>query len=178
MKIFIALCRKYTVRPFTGNQGLYSAVEPDAESFAQIEDLFERAGFKNMEEDLHCTIMYSRKKVPKDLKEIYKFSAKSYRAEATRFRWNRGWDNRGLILLYLESLDLKKEHDRLEELGCESYSTDYLAHITVCKDFKFKDEETKETKLKYANRILRQFPLTVNFVDQSIQDIDQNWDQR
>ena len=182
MKILISLSKEYKDRPFTGKGGLYAAVEPIPESKKAIQKMcgrcfnawYERVYDQDLEieSDLHCTIMYSPKKVPNNLEDASWFlPTDTHEATASKFRWWEGHDKKGYLVLELESEGLVAEHNRLQDSGCEPTFEEYIPHITIKKGLSFKDDAEEKGVLRYANLILRRNPLEITLTNQQVQDI-------
>jgi hypothetical protein len=98
------------------------------------------------------------------------FSSESYNADAIKIDWWEGHDKQGYLVLQLESKGLSVEHKRFVEAGCTETFDEYKPHITLAHPYAI-DTKEKEYQIKLANMSLRKRPLTINFINQKIEDL-------
>lgn len=167
MKIRISIS---TNTGYTGEHGLYSAVEPTPESVEAITKLCKLAGFEGLEDDLHCTLMYSPDAtIPEDV--ALKYSQEDYIADVKGFNWWAGHDNDGYLVLELDSAELSAENNRFRAAGAKPTFEEYRPHITLKNKFWFKNDSDRKYALKNGNMVIRKNPLEVTLVNQKIEDI-------
>jgi len=156
---------------YTGTSGLYSPVYPTEKSAKAIRSLCNNrtVGHLKLKEGQHCTVMYCNTKAPPESK-VLPFSKETYKAEAVKVEWWAGHDDKGYLVLQLESDDLQKEHARLVAAGCEATFEDYKPHITLASPYDL-DSDDKKYQVKLINLSLRRTPLTLWFNNQGIEDI-------
>lgn len=118
--------------------GTYVAASPTEETVEQIKKLQKRLNLKNPipEDELHVTIMYSRRGSP-DLtpSDTYKV------ANPSTFKLYG--ENKNCLVLVLDSPDLEMRHAQLSQYGLAHSFDEYSPHITLTYDYQgenFDDE--------------------------------------
>ena len=153
MKIFISLSSPRLVQEeYTGDSGLYSAVVPDEVACRMIAKLAKAFGYEIDPSDLHCTVMYSAEKCPK---QAACDSNTQYPARFTKVQHWVGHDDKGYLTVGLSSPALTAEHNRLKKLGCEA-SFDYSPHITLYSGVDLTEELSQ--KIKRLSAKVAQWP--------------------
>lgn len=114
------------------NKGTYVAAKFDQKTLEQIKLFQETYGIPNpvLPEDLHCTIVYSRVKIP------FMTSKESYKAsEGAKTKVFETRDNkRALVLALVDADGLKQRHEYGNILGATYDYPDYIPHVTVSYD--------------------------------------------
>lgn len=139
-------------KPYTGTQGLYSAVTPDERSAALLQQLAAAMGFKNVDPaKLHCTVMYSRDTWPK---QCSCNPNQIYTATVDHLKYWGGHDDKGYIVAVLKCPALQEEHERFKRMGCTPTFEVYEPHVTLWAGLEFND--VMHEKLNTVNSLLRQ----------------------
>lgn len=154
---------------YTGTSGIYSSVELSASSAESVKKLCSNSGIKYLDKGLHCTVIYCKEESPASNLAM-NFSSESYNADAIKIDWWEGHDKQGYLVLQLESKGLSVEHKRFVEAGCTETFDEYKPHITLAHPYAI-DTKEKEYQIKLANMSLRKRPLTINFINQKIEDL-------
>ena len=157
---------KLFARPgYSGKQGLYSQVSVLPDSLEKIFDFVDKAIFDRVDENLHSSVMSSEKALP--LHKAKSHPEIVHDAKAVKLEWWSGHDNAGYLVLLLDSLSLKEEHDRLKKLGCIHSFPDYTPHITIMQNV----DKPPKMDIKYANLLLRRNPIMIQLGNQIIEDL-------
>lgn len=122
----------------TLKNGTYVAAVPTEETIESIKKLQKRLNLKNPvpEEDMHVTIMYSKRGNP-DLPPSDTFKV----AEPLTFKLYG--ENKNCLVLVLDSPDFEMRHQQLAVYGLAHTFTPYSPHITLTYDYQgenFDDE--------------------------------------
>lgn len=145
MQISLADAPKYEALEHSGNQGLYSAVQPDTDTVSWLSDLCNRLGFTDVKPGkFHCTIMYSPDKTPAP--NDVELDGLDYPAVAREVTYWDGHDDLCHVILKLVSTKLHGEHQRLKQMGCVPTYDEYVPHITLQSDV----DMTPELELQIA----------------------------
>ena len=119
---------KLELLPYTGSNGLYSAVQPQESSKKFLLALAKQLGFDIDPAKLHVTVMYSKTGANGN---VDCEPERMYRCKFKKLQYWDGHDNKGYISAALESPELEEEHNRLKALGCEPTFTPYEPHCTL-----------------------------------------------
>lgn len=122
----------------TMKHGTYVAASPTEESMESIQKLQKRLNLKNPipGEDLHVTIMYSKRGSP-DLPPSDTFKV------ALPLKFELLGEEKNCLALVLDSPDLEMRHEQLNVYGLVHTFTPYKPHITLTYDYQgetFDDE--------------------------------------
>jgi 2'-5' RNA ligase len=159
---------------FSGKQGLYACVAPVyglRHLRALIASVFDDANIKmEPDDDLHCTLMYSREKAPEPAKaNKLLLQSANYAALPYELEYWDGHDSAGYIVLKMKSDTLADRHEAWKSAGCEHSFPDYVPHITVAKDLQ-KESNVTEAIAK-INGLLANYDRPIIFGDEKISDI-------
>lgn len=170
MKILISISRPLDVdSPYTGSNGLYSAVTPTTSSSREISTFCREANLQDINPD-HCTVMYSETAV-NNVNEAKLFTRSVYKAVAIKLKWWPGHDKKGYLVLVLDSPELQEEHNRLKDLGAVPTFNEYVPHITLKEGATFQSRAEATQYMKYGNLLLSRTPLNLTLSNQIVQDL-------
>jgi hypothetical protein len=130
---------------YSGTKGLYVSVTPD-EKTKEIIKAVASVLDTPCQEDLHCTLMYSREKALRT--DLYVYRPTSFNAAMSEIHLLG--PNKDVLVILLESEELQKEFNRLTSLGAEYTYPTYLPHITINHGQPYDDYylESVETMIK------------------------------
>lgn len=164
MRLFLALSEvSWEVKPFTGEQGCYAAVQPDMYSLFRLMSLCDVLGIVTDPRKFHCTVMYSPDRVP---------AVKEFNAEAEGYiheiAWWAGHNNKGYLSALLRSPQLQGCHKQLTDAGAKHTYSPYTPHITLATGPLTLD---LERAMKGLNESLKLDPIRIFFDSSVISDI-------
>lgn len=146
----------------TLKNGTYVAAVPTEETIKGIEKLQKRIGIKNPidGENLHCTIMYSKRGNP-DL------PPSNTHKVAEPLTLELLGDEKNCLVLVLDSPDLEMRHEQLAVYGLAHTFSPYKPHITLTYDYQ--GEDIDDAVLYDGNG---EFVLTIEFDEEYIEPLD------
>jgi 2'-5' RNA ligase len=159
---------EWTPLPYTGESGLYCAVQPDDGSKFRIMRLCEELGVTTDHRKLHCTLVYSRNDAP-PLNEIQSSIDRASFGRINFIEYWPGHDKKGYLVAKLVSDKLQAFHERLIRSGARHSFTPYSPHVTLTTGLPLTEE--LESNIKEVNRRLSEESIYVNFDDFTISDI-------
>lgn len=169
----LCLCRKTTMRisnRYSGQSGLYASVKP-IRGFAKLRTRLHELGVEEItpQDDVHCTLIYSRNTAPHVVKVGSLLTQGPYNFHATpkEVKWWAGHDEKGYLVLELESHHLHDRHLNWKELGAKHSFPDYVPHITLASPF----EEPKKAWLNTINKAIQTESLPLVFGGEHAEDI-------
>ncbi len=137
MKVLISLSEK--TFEYTGTHGFYCQVSVPSEEARFIAKLLKQNGLSKLVpadlDGLHCTIMYSKDAIPKEVVDSNLGSIKAFKAYVQRIESWEGHDKKGYITLKLNSIELNKRHNFWKQAGATHSFEDYTPHITLVTGF-------------------------------------------
>jgi hypothetical protein len=145
------------------DQGFYSAVHLDQESYQTLSQFCKRNFPFDLPDDVHCTVMYSTKSI--DPTDSTKYSKPVYQAYADHFEFWDGHDKSGYLVLKLVSTDLQNEHQRLKKLGCNPTFENYSPHITIKTPI---EKSMAKPLVDIGNNDLDDLGIKLSFTNQTI----------
>ena len=143
--------------------GVYVSVRPSEETTIAIQE-YQNKYLKGQEinQDLHCTIIYSQKPQKEDVQ------AQEYKAVGTFKEFNLFGPDNSVLVVEINSIDLLRRNKKLvREYGFISDFDEYKSHITLVYDAKnidinslppmdfafiFENESVEPLDTNYANK--------------------------
>lgn len=157
--------------PYTGENGLYCAVQPDDGSKFRIMRLCEELGITTDHRKLHCTLVYSRNDAP-PLEEVQGCVDRATSGRVNFIEYWEGHDKEGYLVAKLVSDKLQVCHERLIRAGARHSFTPYSPHVTLTTGLPMTDG--LKAKIDEVNRRLAEESIYVNFDDFTISDIKED----
>lgn len=160
--------------PYTGTNGLYSAVDVVPEFVEAILKLSDELELSPDEQALHTTVIYSKKAATAPLEEVmdvvkvYKdnqFSALINAVES----WT-GHNGKTYIVLKLVSESIVSLNARCQQLGAEHTFIPYSPHITLSDEVPVDD--AMKARIEFVNKRLARNPVQIMLKNFSVGDQD------
>lgn len=158
---------KLVTIPYTGTQGLYASVLPDAGAAFHIMEIAKELGTDTDRDKLHATVIYSKKAIPDPFKEIV---TNYYEGYITHVDSWVGHNGKTCVVLKIASMELIQQFAAFQKAGAEHTFIPYSPHFTLSSDFDV-TEEVKE-KMQEINRKLASDPVRIKMIDLTISDLD------
>lgn len=167
----VAASTKFEVIPFTGTNGLYSAVTPMSDHVSSVVEIAKELGLEVDEDKLHVTIVYSKVN-PVEPGEVEAFTRKDEEHKAIIYAVDSwvGHNGKTYIVLKLVSEALTMQNAMYHQLGAEHTFIPYAPHITLSKDIEVDDE--MKAKFKALNKKLAIQPVQILLSGQFAGDLD------
>lgn len=155
---------------YSGQSGLYASVRP-VRGFSKLRSRLRELGVEDVvsQEDVHCTLIYSRDSAPHVVKVGGLLIKGPYNFHATpkQVRWWSGHDGDGYLVLELDSSNLHDRHLHWKELGAKHSFPEYVPHVTLASPF----EEPKKSWLNNINKALQTESFNLVFGGEQVEDI-------
>jgi hypothetical protein len=153
---------------YSGLSGLYACVYPARGLRQYLEIVENHIPEVQIQDELHCTLMYSRNAQPSPLiaAQLVNTGPSSFYAIPKCFDYWDGHDNEGYLVLRVESEALNKRHMEWRRAGARHSFPDYESHITMCTGHKVSKE-----LLASMNESLDNSFGGITFVGEHIEDI-------
>jgi len=158
---------KLVTIPYTGTQGLYASVLPDAGATFHIMEIAKELGTDTLRDKLHVTVIYSKKAIPDPFKEVV---TNYYEGYITHVDSWVGHNGKTCVVLKLASMELIQQFAAFQKAGAEHTFIPYSPHFTLSSDFEV-DDALKE-KMKVINARLAADPVRIKMIDLTISDLD------
>lgn len=161
---------KMTTR-YSGKSGLYASVTPVMgyqRFMAAMASQFHHLDLTPVD-DVHCTLIYSREEQPHALRVAQAITEGPFQFTAfpKEVKYWDGHDNKGYIVLGLDSPDLHKRHHKWKLLGAKHSFPDYEAHITLAKGL----TAPSQAWLDECNHMLELMRMPIIFGGEHVEDI-------
>jgi len=137
-------------------QGIFIKVIPTTDSLKLITHrCFELEYYKKLQEDLHCTVIYST--TPTRNIDLPFISKKlRFKAIATKLEY---WPtNEGNIVLCLDSSDLQSLHEQFLAAGLKHSFSEYKPHVTLINPLSLSQFQLNERAFRAANQQVQNSP--------------------
>lgn len=126
----ISIIMENPVGKYTANSGLYVQCDIDPVAKMQLKGIGQRLGLSVAAEDMHVTVMWSKRAIPMD---DLRFDNPKYSGTCVEIRHWVGHNDKVYIVAVLHSEDLVLRHAHYVNLGAEPTFAPYVPHITLAK---------------------------------------------
>lgn len=158
--------------PYTGTNGLYSAVVPTPGSIEAILKLADELELSPDEDALHATVIYS-KKAPSDSVESVARIADSdytYNGVINAVEHWVGHNGKTYIVLKLVCAGIVLANASLQRMGAEHTFVPFSPHITLSDEVPVDD--AMKARIDFVNKRLAFDPIEVKLINQIVGDLE------
>jgi len=156
--------------PYTGQDGLYCAVQPDDATKFRVIRLCEDLGVVTDYNKLHCTIVYSREVAL--TQEVIDTCKNHPTGRITFIEYWSGHNNAGYLVAHVVSESAHMFHERLLRAGAEHTYNPYNPHMTLCKGLEMTD--VLQASILEVNKKLAKESIYANFEGYTVCDISED----
>lgn len=156
---------------YSGKSGLYCSVIP-VKGFSSIFELvkeeLEVEGISTYKyEELHTTVMYSREVAPHPIRALKLLDKGPYvfKGWSDKLAYWPGHNNKGYLVLKVNSRDLALRHEDYKDLGCVHSFPQYEAHISIA------DGLSNPKCLSKLNKLFNNLKWEITFGGEHLEDI-------
>lgn len=176
MQIKVALraeaANKLNHIPYTGTNGLYSAVVPLPSYVDAIMKIADELELAPQEDALHATVIYS-KKAPSDMADTVRRKADSnyeFSGVINAVEHWVGHNDKTYIVLKLVSPGIVLENAAFQRMGAEHTFVPFAPHITLSDDVPVDD--AMQARIDFINKRLAFDPVEIKLSGQIVGDLD------
>lgn len=160
--------------PYTGTNGLYSAVDVVPEYVEAILKLADELELSPDEQALHTTVVYSKVSPTSPVEEVKalerEFKDQQFVAVINAVESWVGHNGKTYIVLKLVSNAIVLMNARCQRFGAEHTFIPYSPHITLSDEVPVDD--AMKARIEFVNKRLARDPVTIQLKNLSVGDLD------